>query len=259
MPKTSANEQLGSFLRERRLRLTPQSLGLPRGTRRRTPGLRREEVAALAGISTDWYVRLEQGRHAAPSEATIEALARVMRLSAIESAHFKRLALKRSGRLFRRETVPKAVEAIIHRISSPAYIVGARLDMLSWNQAAVSTFRDYSKIPIGERNTLFQMFTNPVLHDFFPDWRREARSMLENFRQTYDLWSHAPEFNELVDTLSARSPEFRRWWASHGVGLKASGEKLINSRGRSVKLAYATFSVLENPDLRLIIYAQVSP
>ena len=213
MPTTTIRQQLGNFLRERRLRLTPQSVGLPGGTRRRTPGLRREEVAALAGISTDWYVRLEQGRHSAPSATTIEALARVMRLSAIDRAHFKRLALKPNDRLFRRETVPKAVEAIIHRISSPAYIVGARQDMLCWNQAAVAMFRDYSKIPVGERNTLFQMFTNPVLREVFPNWRQEARSMLENFRRTYDLWSHATQFNELVDHLSARSTEFRLWWA----------------------------------------------
>ena len=199
MPTTTIRQQLGNFLRERRLRLTPQSVGLPGGTRRRTPGLRREEVAALAGISTDWYVRLEQGRHSAPSATTIEALARVMRLSAIDRAHFKRLALKPNDRLFRRETVPKAVEAIIHRISSPAYIVGARQDMLCWNQAAVAMFRDYSKIPVGERNTLFQMFTNPVLREVFPNWRQEARSMLENFRRTYDLWAHAPEFNELIE------------------------------------------------------------
>jgi MmyB-like transcription regulator ligand binding domain len=85
------------------------------------------------------------------------------------------------------------------------------------------------------------MFTNPALRKMFPDWREEARSMLENFRRTYDLWAHAPEFNELVDDISARSPEFRRWWASHGVDLKASGEKTIKSRARTIKLSYATF------------------
>jgi transcriptional regulator with XRE-family HTH domain len=258
MPKTMINRQLGDFLRERRLRLTPQSLGLPGGGRRRTPGLRREEVAALAGISSDWYVRLEQGRHSPPSQATVDALARVMRLTAVDRAHLIKLAFRQGGQVFRRERVPKVVEAVIHRLSSPAYIIGARMDMLCWNQAAVATFRDYSKIPVGERNTLFQMFTNPALREFFPDWRQEARSMLENFRRTYDLWSHAPAFNELVDDLSARSPEFRRWWASHGVGLKASGEKIIHSRLRTIKLSYATFSVLENPDLKLIIYAQAS-
>jgi transcriptional regulator with XRE-family HTH domain len=259
MPKTTVNKQLGDFLRERRLRLSPRVFGLPSEGRRRTPGLRREEVAALAGISSDWYVRLEQGRHSLPSQATVEAIARAMRLSAVDRAHLIKLALKRRGRVFRRETVPKAVEAVIQQISSPAYIVGARLDMLCWNQAAVAMFRDYSKLSISERNTLFQMFTNPVLREVFPGWRQEARSMLENFRRTYDLWAHAPEFNELVDDISARSPEFRRWWASHGVGLKASGEKNVNSRGRTIKLSYATFSVLEKPDLKLVIYAQVSP
>jgi transcriptional regulator with XRE-family HTH domain len=259
MPKTTVNKQLGDFLRERRLRLTPQSLGLPGGGRRRTPGLRREEVAALAGISSDWYVRLEQGRHSPPSQATVEALARGMKLSAVDRAHLIKLALKRTGPDFRREMVPKTVENVIRRLSSPAYIVGARQDMLCWNQAAVTMFRDYSKIPVRERNTLFQMFTNPALRVMFPDWRHEARSMLENFRRTYDLWAHAPEFNELVDEISARSLEFRRWWASHGVGLKASGEKTIESRLGTIKLSYATFSVVENSDLKLIVYTKIEP
>jgi transcriptional regulator with XRE-family HTH domain len=258
MPKIRINKELGNFLRERRLRLTPQALGIPGGGRRRTPGLRREEVAALAGISTDWYVRLEQGRHSPPSQGTVDALARVMRLGAVDRAHLMKLALRPGGRVFRRETVPKRVEAVVRGLSSPAYIIGARQDMLYWNQAAVATFRDYSKIPIGERNTLFQMFTNPALRESFPDWRREARSMLENFRLTYDLWSHATQFNELVDHLSARSTEFRQWWASHGVALKASGEKTLISRGRTLELSYATFSVLESPDLKLIVYTPIS-
>jgi hypothetical protein len=83
--------------------------------------------------------------------------------------------------------------------------------------------------------------------------------MLENFRRTYDLWAPAPEFNELVDEISARSLEFRRWWASHGIGLKASGEKVIKSRLGTIKLSYATFSVSENPDLKLIIYTKIAP
>jgi transcriptional regulator with XRE-family HTH domain len=175
---TSVHQQLGEFLRQRRERSNPVDFGLARVRRRRTPGLRREEVAELAGISVDWYVRLEQGRESLPSKATVEALTKALRLSASERAHVLRLALGATGRIFRRETVPAHVATLVQELSTPAYVIGARCDLLCWNRAAVALFRDFSKIRVPERNTLFQMFTSCEVRSRYSTGkrRRAARS-----------------------------------------------------------------------------------
>ncbi|MDP1752246.1 MAG: helix-turn-helix domain-containing protein, partial [Reyranella sp.] len=127
---------LGDFLRSRRERLGPKAVGLASGRRRRTPGLRREEVAELAGIGVDWYIRLEQGRSVNPSVTTVDALARALRLSKVEHAHLR--ALTRSGdrRAFARETVPEAIRRLVESLKQPAYVTGRRWDILVWNKAA---------------------------------------------------------------------------------------------------------------------------
>jgi MmyB-like transcription regulator ligand binding domain len=137
----------------------------------------------------------------------------------------------------------------------PAYIVGARCDLLCWNSAAVKLFRDFSKVPVAKRNTLLQMFTSPDVRDRYPNWEEEARSALENFRVAYDLWSHSPEFNALVDALRAESAEFARWWKAHEFRPKPTGKKIMMhpTLGR-VTVLYSTFQANDNPHLRLVLY-----
>jgi MmyB-like transcription regulator ligand binding domain len=106
---------------------------------------------------------------------------------------------------------------------SPAYVVGARCDLLCWNTEATELFRDFSKVPIAKRNTLLQMFTSSEVRSRYPKWEDEARSALESFRLTYDFWSHCPEFNALVDDLRTQSREFARWWKAHKIRPKPSG------------------------------------
>jgi transcriptional regulator with XRE-family HTH domain len=252
---TSVHEQLGEFLRQRRERSGPADFGIKDAGRRRTPGLRREEVAELAGISTDWYVRLEQGRESLPSKVTVEKLAEALRLSAAELAHVLRLAVGSTGRVFKREAVPPHLAALVEELPTPAYVIGARCDLLCWNAAAVRLFRDFSKIPVPQRNTLFQLFTSPEVRSRYPKWEEDARSALESFRITYDFWSHSPEFNELVDELNAASPEFARWWQAHEIRPKPSGKKVMThpKLGR-VTVLYSTFQANDNPDLRLVLY-----
>src|SRR5271154_7273426 len=125
----------GDFLRSRRAKLTPQAVGLPDRRRRRTPGLRREEVAELAGIGVDWYVRLEQGRSVSPSVTTIDALARALRLSKTEHAHLRALTRNPDRRAFARETVPDAIRRVVENLTQPAYVTGRRWDVLVWNKA----------------------------------------------------------------------------------------------------------------------------
>ena len=132
----SRQKELADFLRSRRERLTPKAVGLPPAGRRRTPGLRREEVAQLAGIGVDWYVRLEQGRSVSPSAATIDALARALKLSEIEQAHLRALAQAPDARLFTPETVPETLKAVVESLNQPAYVTGRLWDVLAWNAAA---------------------------------------------------------------------------------------------------------------------------
>src|SRR6516164_1841827 len=144
--------EFGDFLRSRREKLTPKSVGLPAGRRRRTAGLRREEVAQLAGIGVDWYIRLEQGRTVSPSVTTIDALARALRLSKTEHAHLKALARDGDKRTFSREIVPPPVRRMLESMNQPAYITGRRWDVLAWNAAAEEVFA-FGRLPEQDRNT----------------------------------------------------------------------------------------------------------
>src|SRR5262249_42145580 len=136
----ASRSELGNFLRSRRERLSPNAAGLPGGRRRRTAGLRREEVAELAGIGVDWYVRLEQGRSVTPSSTTVDALAGALRLSAAEPAHLRALTRHAGRRRFVRENVPAALRRLLDGLNRPAYITGRRWDVLAWNAAADEIF-----------------------------------------------------------------------------------------------------------------------
>jgi transcriptional regulator with XRE-family HTH domain len=256
----SVNRQLGDFLRQRRERLAPADVGLPPTHRRRTPGLRREEVAELAGISVDWYVRLEQGRDSFPSRPTAEALARALRLSPVDRGHLLRLATEKPDRAFRRGEVPPELANLVRELPTPAYVIGARFDILCWNRAAVRIFGDFGKIPEAERNTLYQIFLGPQVRRTHPDWEADARYFLERFRAAYDFWAHAPEFVRLKDDLCARSDEFRRWWRAHEIRPKASGDKVLRhpALGR-IRLRFAAFPCADDPDLRLILHGPAKP
>ncbi len=255
---TSVHEQLGEFLRQRRERSDPAAFGIGDVGRRRTPGLRREEVAELAGISVDWYVRLEQGRESLPSKATVDRLSAGLRLNATERAHVLRLALGTSGRAFKRETVPAHMATLVQELPTPAYVIGARHDLLCWNAAAVELFRDFSKVPVARRNTLLQLFTSPEVRSRYPKWEDEARSALESFRVTYDFWSHSPDFNALVDELVRESPDFARWWRAHEIRPRPSGKKvMMHPKLGRITVIYSTFQTNDNPDMRLVLYGNV--
>ncbi len=173
---------LGDFLRARRRRLDPASLGLAQ-IRRRTPGLRREEVAERAGIGVDWYVRLEQGRDVSPSPETIDALARALSLDAAEHEHLRVLARGTPPAPFVRESVPDAIRRIVESLEKPAYLSGRRWDVLAWNAAAVRLFTDFGAVPERDRNLLIYVLTDPGVRRLFGDtWAGEARRMVAQSR-----------------------------------------------------------------------------
>lgn len=239
--------------------MRPESVGLASGRRRRTPGLRREEVAERAGISTDWYVRLEQGRTVSPSGATIDALARALDLDAQEHAHLRKLAGHAPANRFVREAVPQTVRTIVAGLPHPAYVTGQRWDLLAWNDAAIHMFCDFSALPPTERNILFFVFADPRARALFGNgWPKVARAMLAQFRAVHDLWAGDPAFAQLVDRLRKSSAEFGAWWPDHDVRAPVSGRKAIHHPTQGlVHFDHASFQVNDNPALKLVIYTPV--
>jgi transcriptional regulator with XRE-family HTH domain len=250
---------LGDFLRSRRERLTPDVVGLPVGRRRRTPGLRREEVAELADIGVDWYVRLEQGRAVSPSTATIDALADALRLDDTERVHLRALARNPARDAFVRESVPDVLRNLVDSLSQPAYLTGRRWDLLAWNSAAAELFGDFDRVAEEDRNILVYVLLDPDARRLFGDgWVEQARHVVAQFHAAHDLWAADPAFTELSARLREGCPEFETWWGQHDVLGAGAGHKTMHHRTRgALRFGYATFQVNETPALRLTIYTPV--
>lgn len=250
-----SRSELGGFLRSRREKLSPEAAGLLNRRRRRTPGLRREEVAELAGIGVDWYIRLEQGRNVSPSVTTIDALARALRLGEAEHAHLRALARDTSRRAFVRESVPGAIRRMVEGLNQPAYVTGRRWDLLAWNAAAADILQ-FSHLAEEDRNILVYMLTDPDARRLFgATWADEARRMVAQFRATHDLWAGDPAFLDLLGRLRQGSPEFPAWWEKHDIRAGGAGQKLLNHPERGLlRFEYATFQANDDPALRLAIY-----
>lgn len=248
--------EFGEFLRSRREKLSPDAVGLAGRHRRRTPGLRREEVAELAGISVDWYVRLEQGRNVSPSVATIDAVAVALQLNPVEADHLRALARNADRRVFVRETVSGTVLRLIESLDQPAYVTGRRWDVLAWNHGAVGIFTDFGAVPEEDRNILIYMLTDPGARQLFgAGWADEARRMVAQFRITYDLWAGDPAFLGLLRRLQDGCPELADWWANHDIRSSGSGRKMLSHPEQGARcFEYSAFQASDDPALKLVIY-----
>lgn len=256
--RATKRSEFGDFLRSRREKLNPDARTPKSARRRRTPGLRREEVAELAGIGVDWYVRLEQGRTVSPSDATLEALAEALRLSEVEAEHLRALARGGVREAFAPESVPPAIARTVASLSLPAYVTGRRWDILCWNPAAADLF-GFDRLAQSDRNIIVFMFIEPEGRRLFGStWADEARRMIALFRATHDHHAKDPAFVELVGRLHARSPEFVKWWNAHDVRSGVSGQKVLEHPQRGTqRYEYATFQANDDPALKLAIYTPV--
>ena len=225
-----ANE-LGDFLRTRRARLDAADLGLVRGARRRVPGLRREEVAQLAGVSVDYYVRMEQGRVPGVSDAILDAVASALRLTADERAHLGRLARHRPAppRPAPPQVLRPEVRWLLQTLDRvPALVLGRRMQILGWNRLAAALIVDLDALPAAERNLIRLMFLAPALRELFDDWPACARENVANLRLDAGLHPDDPQLAALVGELSVKSPEFRRLWAEHTVSGRSPKVKIMH-------------------------------
>ncbi|SEM63758.1 helix-turn-helix domain-containing protein [Streptacidiphilus jiangxiensis] len=218
---------MASFLRTRRGQIGPADVGLPTGPgARRTPGLRREELAALAGVSVDYYVRIEQGRETAPSDAVLGALARVLRLSADEHAHLLGLADQLAGRTPRRRPAEQRPAAGLLLLldsvrPSPAYVLDEVNNVLAANAEGLALLPGLGDWPTGRRNTIRYTFLHPAARTVFADWERVARNSVAHLH-TAELTSPGPTA-ELADELSSASAEFAALWRRQEVWVKRAG------------------------------------
>src|SRR6202453_2779019 len=205
-------QELSDFLRNRRGRIAPADVGLPETNRRRTPGLRREEVAQLAGISATWYTWLEQKRPIKVSSGTLDNLARVLRLDSVERIQLFQLALRQPvvDIACQRETVSPLLQRMLDQTAMPSFVLGHRWDVLAWNLSARAFLLDFQRVSADERNLVWLYFTDRALRSLMVDWPTRAQTVIALFRCDYGRHAGDPYFVELVRRLTAISPEERR-------------------------------------------------
>jgi transcriptional regulator with XRE-family HTH domain len=252
----NGNGQLAEFLRSHRTRLRPQEAGISSLRRRRTSGLRREEVAERAGISSEWYVKLEQGRAISPSTETLHALARALMLTEAEQEHLCRLAQSPRRPAWTLEVVPENLKIIVESLKEPALIVGERLDVRVWNDAADAMF-DFSSQRTEDQNILIFLLANEKGRALFDaDWASEAKRMVSIFRAAYDQRLGDSQFEALAKRLSDQCPEFGAWWTTYDIKMPTAGAKTVRPPGQPLmQLRYATFQSNDDPALRLVLMA----
>ncbi|MER6303679.1 helix-turn-helix transcriptional regulator [Kitasatospora sp. NPDC001539] len=259
---------LGDFLRSRRARIQPEEVGLSSHGRRRVQGLRREEVAQLAGVSVDYYVRLEQGRGGSASDAVLDAVARVLRLDATEAAHLRSLTRPPKAPAARargHQQVEPGTRLLLDLMTGvPAFVLGRRMDVLAWNALgdAVSGFS--SRRDLGPRsetnpnaapNQARHVFLDPAARDHYRQWEAVAAETVAYLRRDAGLHPADPALTALVGELSVRSEEFRRLWADHLVREKSSGSKLLgHPLVGELDFGYRTLGVNGSPDQVLVVY-----
>ena len=249
--------ELAAFLRARRERLSPADVGLPARPRRRTPGLRREEVADLAGVSVDYVVRLEQGRGLRPSPEVLESLARALQLDEDERRYLFDLAHPRPIRSRRPST--RAAEPLARLVLDlsplPCMLVDHRFDVLAWNPEMAELMLDFGTVPAEQRNALRLCILHPQRRDFLGAREHAIREGIADLRAA---WAARPEdgaLGELVDELRSGSAEFARLWALRDVKVNGRGRKRLRHRDVGpLAVEYEVLAPLQDPDQRLIIY-----
>ncbi|SHH08450.1 helix-turn-helix transcriptional regulator [Pollutimonas bauzanensis] len=251
-------KELAEFLKSRRERLAPTDVGLPAGGRRRTPGLRREEVAALSGVGLTWYTWLEQGREIGVSSTFLDSLSRVLKLDAAERRYLYLLTQQRlpaePGKTW------CVVPPLIHRLmsdlaQSPAYVINLRWDVLAWNEAADRVFHFSSYAP-DRRNLLWMLFTDPATHALFDPWEEQALQLLSHFRRDFVRATQEPDICALIKDLEKVCPDFKKWWQEHDIHGPDHGLRRLFIEGPGhISFEYTELTIDADRHLRLVYYA----
>jgi transcriptional regulator with XRE-family HTH domain len=254
-------QELADFVRAQREKLDPAASGLPAGGRRRTPGLRREEVAQLCGLSVTWYTWLEQGREISLSPTALARLAAALRLDRAQRAYLFELANKRDPQegAVAVDELPAPVEACIKAIKAPAYVLDRTWTARAWNIAAARLFVGWLT-PSGDRNLLRFIFLEPTARSLISDYEERARRVVAEFRA--DLGTHLDDaaIRGLVDSLRAESKLFARLWGEHSVLGREGGARTFNHPTQGdLRYEQVTFNVASRPELKLVMLIPQKP
>lgn len=253
---------LGAYLKNRRSKLDPVLFGLS-GSRRRTPGLRREEVAQRANISTTWYTWLEQGRGGSPSADVLDRIARALTLTGIEREHLFLVGLGRQPgvRYHGSDPITPRLQRLLDALTwSPAIVRTPTWDVVAWNRAAAVVLTDYGSLPPDQRNILRMIFSDPRIRVAQTEWEAVARFVVGSFRIDAARAGAEAEIMPLVEELCRSSPEFASMWRENDVQTHGEGVKRLNHPVMGpITLEYSAFAVDGRPDLSLIVYNPATP
>jgi transcriptional regulator with XRE-family HTH domain len=255
--------ELAAFLRARRERLTPADVGLPASERpRRTPGLRREEVAELAGVSVDYVVRLEQGRGLRPSPSVLDALARALQLSHDERGYLFDLAGQRpSSRPVGAVRAASPLAKLVNDLSPlPAMLLDHRFDILAWNREMAALMLDFDELPDARRNSLWLCLVHPTFRDFYRDREQVIREGIADLRASCAAYPDDRALTELVTALTSGSEEFARLWALRDVRVNGRGcKRLQHPKAGPLSVDFEVLAPLQDPHQRLVVYRASDP
>ena len=255
--KGTRRAELGRFLKASRSRISPDDVGLPPGPRRRTPGLRREEVALLAGVGVTWYTWLEQGRPINASTQVLDAVAQTLRLDQAGRWHLYRLAEAMPVRSWTiSDVVPEAVLEVLESLDpAPAMLINSRYDVIKSNSASEDFFWDWHSLPCVHRNTLWCCLTEPQAREQFVNYDEEVSYMVARMRAAYALHVGDPEWEEDIRRLASLSQEFADLWDRHEVaGPKQRSRQFRHRRVGLMSFATTEFDLPTCPEVRMVVY-----
>lgn len=258
MDEEQRRRELADFLRTRRARITPAEVGLPQTARRKTAGLRREEVAQLASVGVTWYTWLEQERDIHVSSQVLESIARALQLTADEQAHLFLLAGQTPPLIAsqaQEQVSPFLTKFLQHLGTNPAYITGRRWDLLAWNRAACAILGNFDGMSAHERNIVHFIFTNQEPRHRLLDWEGTAQRILAQFRASSSQYTGDPQFATLINELQHSSPEFASWWPRHDVQGRRDGRKeIMHPQLGYIAFENSVFQASDAPELKVTIY-----
>lgn len=252
-----ARRMLGSFLRARRESLQPEQVGLTEGVRRRTPGLRREEVAQLAGVSITWYTWIEQGRPISFTAEVLQSLARALRLQTQETSYLFALAHlpAPAGRPASDDLSPALLRLLEHQGDYPAYVMGCAWDVLAWNRAAAGLFGDFGRLPPARRNLLWYTFTSSYARALIVGWEQRAQRLLAEFRHDCGESLAEPWMGAFIEQLCQASADFARWWPQQQVLTRDGGRRTFaHPRCGPLVFEQLTLHPAGSPGHKLVIH-----
>lgn len=253
-----ATQELAAFLRTRRERLDPDDFGLPpRRQARRTPGLRREEVAELAGVSVDYVVRLEQGRGLRPSADVVEALSRALRLAPDERGYLFDLAQQRRRNIDKPATTaaPPLARLVADLSPLPAMLMNHRYDILAWNGEMARLLLDFDALPPSRRNAMWLCLMRPEMREFYVDRERIVREGIAHLRTAWAAYPEDQVLSDLIAECTAHDEEFARLWAGREVKVNGRGRKVMRHPDvGEIAVHFETLLPLQDADQQLVIY-----